>query len=83
MRLIVAITGSSGAILCIKTLVVLRNYEYIETHLLISRSAEKIIVLEAPYSIENVKKLANICCDIDELDVPLASGSLVVRETCS
>ena len=83
MRLIVAITGSSGAILGIKTLEVLRNYEDIETHLLISRSAEKIIVLEAPYSVENVKKLANICCDIDELDVPLTSGSLAVRETCS
>ena len=78
MRLIVAITGSSGAILGIKTLEVLKDYKDIETHLLVSRSAEKIITLETSYSVEDVKKLADICYDIDKLDAPLSSGSYTI-----
>jgi 4-hydroxy-3-polyprenylbenzoate decarboxylase len=75
LRLIVAITGSSGVILGIKTLEVLKGYKDIETHLLISKSAEKIISLETPYTIEDVKKMADAFYDVVELDAPLSSGS--------
>ena len=77
MRLIVAITGSSGAMLAIKALEVLKNFKDIETHLIVSETASKIIALETSYSVEDVKKMANVCYNIDEMDSAIASGSYV------
>ena len=58
-KIIVSITGASGAIYGIRLLEILKKCE-IETHLIISRSANLTIATETSFSINDIKKLANI-----------------------
>ena len=57
MRLIIAITGSSGVIYGIKTLEVLRDLKQ-ESHLIISKWGERNVMIETENSLEYVKSLA-------------------------
>lgn len=74
MRLIVAITGASGAIYGKRLLEVLHRKK-IETHLIISRAAEKVIEHELGLSKESLEKLVAHPHDIDDFDAPIISGS--------
>jgi 4-hydroxy-3-polyprenylbenzoate decarboxylase len=73
--LIIGITGASGAIYGIRLLEVLSTNKEIETHLIISRTAEKIIKFETDWSLEKVKALADTCYDINDIGANLSSGS--------
>ncbi len=77
-RLIVAITGATGAIYGIRTLEALRDSEGVETHLVMSRWAEKTISLETPYQPEQVMKMADYCYDVEDVGARIASGSFPV-----
>lgn len=77
-RLIVGITGGSGAVLGIRLLQALRSTSY-ETHLIITRSARLTIAQETSWKIEDVQALANACYQPDDMTAPLASGSFTVR----
>jgi 4-hydroxy-3-polyprenylbenzoate decarboxylase len=77
-RLIVAITGASGAIYGIRALELLKDLA-IQTHLVISPSAEKTIASETDYNLEQVISLAAICYDSHDLAAPISSGSFVTR----
>ncbi|MCX8175812.1 MAG: UbiX family flavin prenyltransferase [Candidatus Bathyarchaeota archaeon] len=77
MRLIVAISGASGAIYGVKLLHVLKEAN-VEVHLVISRWAEKIIQHETNLNVESVKKLAYAAYDVEDLSSPLTSGSFPV-----
>lgn len=74
MRIIIGITGASGAIYGIRLLEVLRRQE-IETHLIITDSAKKTISVETDYLIEQVEAIADFVYDNHDLRAPLASGS--------
>ena len=74
-RIIVGITGASGIIYGIRLLEVLSETEGVETHLVISKAGEKIISHETNNEVDNVKKLADFCYDIDDIGAPIASGS--------
>jgi len=74
MRLIVAITGASGAIYGKRLLEILRNKK-IETHLIVSKAAEKVIEHELEMAKEDVEKLASHAYNIDDLKAPIVSGS--------
>ena len=74
MRLIVAVTGASGAIYGKRLLEVLHR-KNIETHLIISKAAEKVIEHELEISRENLEKLATHPHDVDDLSAPIISGS--------
>ncbi|MEW6275199.1 MAG: UbiX family flavin prenyltransferase [Bacillota bacterium] len=74
MRIIIGITGASGAIYGIRLLEVLRRQE-IETHLIITDSAKKTISVETDYLIEQVEAIADFVYDNHDLGAPLASGS--------
>jgi len=74
MRLIVAITGASGAIYGKRLLEVLRNKK-IENHLVISEAAEKVIEHELEITKEDLEKLATHAYDEDDLAAPIVSGS--------
>lgn len=74
MRLIVGITGASGAIYGKRLLEVLRNKK-IETHLIISEAAEKVIEHELEISKEELEKLATHAYDVEDLTAPIVSGS--------
>ena len=55
-KIIVGISGASGAILGIELLKALQSLPSIETHLIISSLAEKTIPYETDYSVAEVKK---------------------------
>ncbi|MHC1781960.1 MAG: UbiX family flavin prenyltransferase [Anaerolineaceae bacterium] len=73
-RLVVAITGSSGVILGIRLLQLLRETD-IETHLVISPAAELTISQETRWQIDDVRKLADFHYGFDEIGSAVASGS--------
>ncbi len=77
-RLVVGITGASGAILGIRLLEVLRSTE-IETHLVISPAAEKTILQETRYKVEDVMSLARATFSFLDIGAPIASGSYPTR----
>lgn len=75
MVLIVGITGASGVIYGIRLLEVLSTNKEVETHLIISEAAEGIVKHETDWELEQVRGLADICYDIDDIGARLSSGS--------
>lgn len=73
-RIIIGISGASGAIYGIRALEALKN-SGIETHLLISRAASITINQETDYKISDVKKLADFSYNIEDIGASIASGS--------
>ncbi|MEM3519822.1 MAG: UbiX family flavin prenyltransferase [Candidatus Hadarchaeales archaeon] len=74
MKIVVGITGASGAVYGVRFLELCREMR-IETELVISDVAEKIISLETGKTADDVKKLASITYDFQDLTAPIASGS--------
>lgn len=74
MRLIVGITGASGAIFGIRTLEVLKVLG-VETHLILSKWARATITHETRCSLENVEGLASVVHHSDDQAAPISSGS--------
>lgn len=72
--MLVAITGASGVHLAIRLLEILKEKE-VETELIISKNAEKIITIETDYKISDIRRLAYKNYDVDDLLAPPASGS--------
>ncbi len=73
-KLLIGITGASGAIYGIRLLQILRDLN-VETHLVISKAAEMTIAYESDYSAKDVKKIANHCYAIGDIGASPASGS--------
>ncbi|CAG8009584.1 unnamed protein product [Penicillium olsonii] len=76
-RIIVALTGATGSILGVKTLIALRQLN-VETHLVISKWAEATIKYETDYTIPNIRALADHVYNIHDMAAPIASGSFRV-----
>ena len=74
MKLVVGISGASGAIYGIRILEVLQKAG-VETHLVMSDSAKRTIVYETDYSVEDVKRLATHVHDINDVGACISSGS--------
>lgn len=74
MRLVVAITGASGTIYGKRLLEVLHNKK-VETHLVISKAAEKVIEHELETTKGSLEKLADHIYDVNDLTAPILSGS--------
>ena len=77
-RIILAITGASGAILGIRTLELLKEAG-IETHLIISRAARQTITSETDWSVADVQALASACYEPQDIGARIASGSFVTE----
>lgn len=75
-RVIVGITGASGAILGIQALKLLREANC-ETHLVISDAAARVLPAETGWNLADVRGLANFCYDAGDISAPIASGSFV------
>ena len=75
MRLIVAITGSSGAIYGIRLLEALRAAPKVEVHLIVSKGGKLTIGLETGRSIKSVEALAHEVHSDQDLAASIASGS--------
>lgn len=74
MRLVVAITGATGAIFGIRLLEVLKQME-VETHLIVSRWGGVNIEQETTYSLRAVEALATVCHRAENLAATISSGS--------
>jgi len=74
LRLVVAITGASGVVYG-KRLVEVLHKKKMETHLIVSRAAEKVVEHELAMSEKDLERLATHVYDVDDLTAPLMSGS--------
>ncbi|MCJ7632534.1 UbiX family flavin prenyltransferase [Candidatus Bathyarchaeota archaeon] len=74
MRLIVGLSGASGIIYGVRLLQELKA-KSVETHLVISHAAEKLIPHEIDLSLDAVGKLATFLYDVDDMFARIASGS--------
>jgi 4-hydroxy-3-polyprenylbenzoate decarboxylase len=74
--LVVGITGASGVVYGIRLLKVLRDLP-IETHLVMSEAARRVVGLETRRPPEEVEALADVSYGEEEIDAPIASGSFV------
>jgi 4-hydroxy-3-polyprenylbenzoate decarboxylase len=73
-RIILAITGASGAIYGLRTLETLDRLG-LETHLIISPMGQRVLAEETGVSLADVQKLAAHVYRPDDLGAPVASGS--------
>lgn len=73
-RLIVGISGASGVIYGVRLLQLLRNAG-VQTHLVMSKTAELTFAYETTLKIADVKALADVTHPIDDLAASISSGS--------
>ena len=74
-RLIVAMTGASGAPLGVHLLQTLRTVPDVEVHLILSKWARATIELETPYSVRDVYDLADVVHGAGDQAATISSGS--------
>lgn len=74
-RIIVGLSGSSGVIYGIRTLMHLRAMDDVETHLIMSEGARINIRIETGYDPDEVKAMADIVHRPANLAATIASGS--------
>jgi len=74
-RLVIGISGASGADIGISLLEILRDLRDWESHLVISRGGERTIALEARYDAGHVRELANKFYPCDDTGAAIASGT--------
>jgi 4-hydroxy-3-polyprenylbenzoate decarboxylase len=78
VRIIVGISGASGAIYGVRLLERLREQANIEIHLILTRSGEKTLFLETGKLAADVKHLSDFSYAPEDISCPLASGSYPV-----
>jgi 4-hydroxy-3-polyprenylbenzoate decarboxylase len=73
-RLVVGISGASGVIYGVRLLELLRETD-VETHLVISKSAELTLAYETDYKPKDVKALASVNHPATDIGAAISSGS--------
>lgn len=74
-RLVIGISGASGAGLAVTLLKAMEDQHNWETHLVISSGAERTIELELAEPIQQIEALATKVHDIDNIGATIASGT--------
>ncbi|MGD8996806.1 MAG: UbiX family flavin prenyltransferase [Anaerolineae bacterium] len=74
-RLVIGISGASGAIYGIRLLTLLAERPDVDTHLVVSRAARLVIAHEVEQTVERIEALADVAYHPDDLAAPIASGS--------
>ena len=77
-RLIVGISGASGVIYGVRLLQALKELPpelSVETHLVMTRTAEVTLAHETDWKVEDVRRLADVAFRIDDLAAAISSGS--------
>jgi 4-hydroxy-3-polyprenylbenzoate decarboxylase len=73
-RLIIGVTGSTGAIFGVRMLEALRSV-HVETHLIISKWGQRTLEHETAYTVEQVRALASVVHSPRDLGATVSSGS--------
>lgn len=74
-RLIVGISGATGAIYGVRMLEILAKIEDIETHLVLTKAGRMTIQVETPFAVKDVEAMANVVHDINNVGASISSGS--------
>jgi flavin prenyltransferase len=74
-RIVVGISGASGAVYGIRFLELLRGVPDLEAHLVVSDPAKRTIVEETDWAVKDVEALAARRYDIKDIGAAIASGS--------
>ena len=74
-KVIIGISGASGAIYGIRLLERLRQRETSEIHLILTRSGEKTLFLETGKTAADLKRMADFSYPLEDISCRLASGS--------
>jgi len=74
-QLIVGISGASGVIYGIRLLEALRSIDTVETHLVMTKSAQVNIAVETDWAVNDVKALADHLHSNKDIAASIASGS--------
>ena len=73
-RLVVGISGASGAVYGIRLLAALRRLG-VESHLVLSRAGEATIAAETDLRAGDVRAMADVCYPVQDVGAAIASGS--------
>lgn len=73
-RMIIGITGATGIIYGVRLLEVLKRLE-IETHLVISQSAQKTLAYETDLTVHDLKAMADVNYSVKDIGAAISSGS--------
>ena len=76
-RLIVAITGATGAIYGVRLLQTLQALSHIETHLIVSEAGWLTIAHELDMSKDAIRALAHTTHAVNNIGASIASGSFL------
>jgi len=74
-KVIVGISGASGAVFGLRLLERLRFHEGLEIHLILTRSGEKTLFLETGKAAADVRGMADFTYPMEDISSRLASGS--------
>lgn len=74
-RLVVGISGASGAVYGIRLLEVLQDVDGVETHLVMTPAAKRTILLETDHTVDQVEALADEIYSSGDIAAAIASGS--------
>jgi len=77
LRVIIGVTGASGSIYAWRLLHKLQKMDATETHLILTRSAERTAYLELSKTVGDFKKLADFWYPVEDISTRLASGSFL------
>jgi 4-hydroxy-3-polyprenylbenzoate decarboxylase len=77
-RLIVGMTGSTGAIFGVRLLEALKQCE-VESHLVVSKWAQRTIEHETRYTLEQVRELATVVHSQSDMGASISSGSFLTE----
>ena len=77
-RLIVGMTGSTGAVFGIRLLEALKHSE-VESHLIISKWAQRTIEHETSHTVEQVRALATVVHSQGDMGASISSGSFITE----
>ena len=75
-RLIIGMTGSTGAIFGVRFLEALKHAD-VESHLIISKWAQRTIEHETNYTLEQVRALATVVHSQGDMGATISSGSFI------
>lgn len=76
-KIIIGMSGASGAIFGIRALEVLKTVDDVETHLVMSSAAGRTIAEETDWSVSQVKALADVVYPHGDIGAAVASGSFL------
>jgi 4-hydroxy-3-polyprenylbenzoate decarboxylase len=79
LKIVVGVSGASGAIYAFRLLERLRLNPIAEIHLVLTRAGEKTLFLETGKNSADLKKIAHFSYSLEDISCRLASGSFPVQ----